>query len=158
MDSIIRKKHRGQLFPLHRAWEALNNMQKQKGKMATVLRMVKFEWDNNKPFLWKEKEMTDSKKASVINHHPCVKFHSYMLQYLVVMLEKKQKGQKLIKQVYKEQNIACWNCWALSVVQTVEGDFRIKQEFQQLYSYYSHKGINVKYSSNKKNEVYKTGW
>lgn len=118
--------------------------------MVIVLRRLKFEWDNNKPFLWKEKEMTDSKKASVINHHPCMKFHSYMLQYLVVMLEKNKREQKLSnKQVYKEQNIACWNCWALSVVQTVEGDFRTKQEFQQLYLYYSHKGINVKYSSNK---------
>lgn len=38
--------------------------------MVIVLRRLKFERD--KPFLWKEKEMTDSKKASVINHHPCI--------------------------------------------------------------------------------------
>lgn len=70
--------------------------------------------------------MTDSKKASVINHHPCMKFHSYMLQ-MGVMSEKNKKEQKLSdKQVYKEENTACWNCRALSVVQTVE-DFRIKQ-------------------------------
>lgn len=56
----------------------------------------------------KEKEMTDSKKASVINHHPCMKFHSYMLQYLVAMLEENKNEQKLSnKHVYKEQNIAC---------------------------------------------------
>lgn len=52
--------------------------------------------------------MTDSKKASVINHHPCMKFHSYMRQYLVAVLKKNKKEQKLSnKQIYKEQNIAC---------------------------------------------------
>ena len=59
--------------------------------MVTLLRRLKFEQDNSKPFLWKEKEMTDSKKASVINHHSCMKLHSYMLQYLVVMLNKNKK-------------------------------------------------------------------
>lgn len=75
--------------------------------MVIVLRRLKFEWDN-KPFLWKEKEMTDSKKASVTNHHPCMKLRSYMWKYLVVTLKKNKKEQKLSnKQVYKEQNIAC---------------------------------------------------
>lgn len=79
-----------------------------------------------------------------------MKFHSYMLQYLVAMLETSKKEQKLChKQVYREDSAACWNHWGLSVVWTAEGRFQ-NQEFQQLHLYCNHKDRKVKHSSNEK--------
>lgn len=51
---------------------------------------MKFEWDNNKPFLWKEKEMTDSKKSFCDKSTP---LHEIPLIYAAVSRHKVREKQ-----------------------------------------------------------------